>query len=94
MNVYAQSSDDIIITSVCLQDRSLLWKPWFFSDADNNQSLGETNEDPQSPSEEVKVELNDCPRDSGCYIGSDCSDNSKEDTETQLAPLSPTATEA
>lgn len=69
-------------------------KALFFSDADNNQSLGETNEDPQSPSEEVKVELNDCPRDSGCYIGSDCSDNSKEDTETQLAPLSPTATEA
>ncbi|KAK7120792.1 hypothetical protein R3I94_020697 [Phoxinus phoxinus] len=60
----------------------------------NNPSLGETNEEPKSPSEEVKVELNDCPRDSGCYIGSDCSDNSKEDTETQLAPLSSHATEA
>ncbi|XP_039531859.1 SAM domain-containing protein SAMSN-1b isoform X2 [Pimephales promelas] len=60
----------------------------------NNQSLGEPNEEPKSPSEEVKVELNDCPRDSGCYIGSDCSDNSKEDTETQLAPLSPPVTEA
>ncbi|XP_067289255.1 SAM domain-containing protein SAMSN-1b isoform X2 [Pseudorasbora parva] len=59
-----------------------------------NQSLGETNEEPESPSEQVKVELNDCPRDSGCYISSDCSDNSKEDTETQLAPLSPPATEA
>ncbi|XP_051766267.1 SAM domain-containing protein SAMSN-1b isoform X1 [Ctenopharyngodon idella] len=60
----------------------------------NNQNLEEANEEPKSPSEQVKIELNDCPRDSGCYIGSDCSDNSKEDTETQLAPLSPSATEA
>ncbi|RXN13189.1 SAM and SH3 domain-containing 1-like isoform X1 [Labeo rohita] len=60
----------------------------------NNQSHGETEEEPKSPSEEVKAELNDCPRDSGCYIGSDCSDNSKEDTESQPAPLSPPATQA
>nr|XP_009303836.1 SAM domain-containing protein SAMSN-1 isoform X2 [Danio rerio] len=57
----------------------------------NNQSHGETNEEPKSPSEEEKIELNDCPRDSGCYIGSDCSDNSKEDTESQQTPLSPPA---
>uniref|UniRef100_A0A8C2IGG6 SAM domain, SH3 domain and nuclear localisation signals 1b n=1 Tax=Cyprinus carpio TaxID=7962 RepID=A0A8C2IGG6_CYPCA len=59
----------------------------------NNQSHGEKDEEPKSPSEQVKAELNDCPRDSGCYIGSDCSDNSKEDTETQPAPLSPPATQ-
>uniref|UniRef100_A0A8C2JTA1 SAM domain, SH3 domain and nuclear localisation signals 1b n=1 Tax=Cyprinus carpio TaxID=7962 RepID=A0A8C2JTA1_CYPCA len=58
----------------------------------NNQSHGETDEEPKSPSEQA--ELNDCPRDSGCYIGSDCSDNSKEDTESQPAPLSPPATQA
>ncbi|XP_026075887.1 SAM and SH3 domain-containing protein 1-like isoform X1 [Carassius auratus] len=60
----------------------------------NNQSNGETDEEPKSPSDQVKAELSDCPRDSGCYIGSDCSDNSKEDAESQPAPLSPPATQA
>lgn len=85
MNIHAQSSDDIIMTSVSV---------FFFSNTDNNQSQGEKDEEPKSPSEQVKAELSDCPRDSGCYIGSDCSDTSKEDTETQPAPLSPPATQA
>ncbi len=84
MNIHAQSSDNIIMTSVSV----------FFFNTDNNQSQGEKDEEPKSPSEPVKAELNDCPRDSGCYIGSDCSDTSKEDTETQPVPLSPPATQA
>ncbi|XP_051540751.1 uncharacterized protein LOC127433123 [Myxocyprinus asiaticus] len=59
----------------------------------NNQSHGEADEEPKSPSAQIKTELNDFPRDSGCYIGSDCSDNSKEDTENQMASLSPPAAE-
>lgn len=93
MNIYAQSSDDIIVTSVRVPQTTACCESLVFSNTDN-QNLGETNEEPKSPSEQVKVELSDCPRDSGCYIGSDCSDNSKEDTETQLAPLSPPTTEA
>ncbi|KAL1266351.1 hypothetical protein QQF64_002026 [Cirrhinus molitorella] len=73
----------------------LLLAAEYLQDAEyNNQSHGETDEEPKSPSEQVKAELNDCPRDSGCYIGSDCSDNSKEDTESQPPPLSPPATQA
>lgn len=65
----------------------------FLLQTDNNQTAGQTDEEPKSPSEQMKAELNDCPRDSGCYIGSDCSDNNKEDAENQLAPNSqPTAT--
>ena len=33
----------------------------------------------------LKAELKDCPRDSGCYIPSDVSDNSKDDTDNLLA---------
>ena len=46
---------------------------------------GEANEEPTSPSEALKAELKDCPRDSGCYIPSDVSDNSKDDTDNLLA---------
>lgn len=80
--------------ALCVYKTTASCESLVFSNTDTNQNLGETNEEPKSPSEQVKVELSDCPRDSGCYIGSDCSDNSKEDTETQLAPLSPSATEA
>ncbi|XP_057176556.1 SAM domain-containing protein SAMSN-1b isoform X2 [Triplophysa rosa] len=59
----------------------------------NNQNPGQTDEEPKSTTEQIKAELNDCPRDSGCYIGSDCSDNSKEDTENQLALHSPPTAE-
>ncbi|XP_051542417.1 uncharacterized protein LOC127434030 [Myxocyprinus asiaticus] len=72
----------LLAAAECLQDSEY-----------NNQSHGETDEVPKSPSEQIKTELNDCPRDSGCYIGSDCSDNTKEDTENQMAPLSPPAAE-
>ncbi|XP_056593185.1 SAM domain-containing protein SAMSN-1-like [Triplophysa dalaica] len=61
-------------------------------DTEYNQIPGQTDEEPKSTTEQIKPELNDCPRDSGCYIGSDCSDNSKEDTEHQLAlHITPTA---
>ncbi|XP_031428257.1 SAM domain-containing protein SAMSN-1b isoform X2 [Clupea harengus] len=46
---------------------------------------GEANEESTSPSEALKAELKDCPRDSGCYIPSDVSDNSKDDTDNLLA---------
>ncbi|XP_066507493.1 SAM domain-containing protein SAMSN-1b [Hoplias malabaricus] len=53
-----------------------------------SQKEDECKDEPQSPTESEKVELSDCPRDSGCYIASDCSDNSKEDPESQLPSLS------
>ncbi|GAA6078774.1 SAM domain-containing protein SAMSN-1b, partial [Tachysurus ichikawai] len=61
-----------------------------FSLSANSQREVEDEEAPKSPSATGKAEPNDCPRDSGCYIASDCSDNSsKEDTEHHLpAPLS------
>ncbi|XP_055063875.2 SAM domain-containing protein SAMSN-1b isoform X1 [Misgurnus anguillicaudatus] len=59
----------------------------------NKQSLGQADE-PKSPSEHMNAELNDCPRDSGCFTGSDCSENIKEDTENQLASLSPSTAES
>ncbi|XP_026129765.1 SAM domain-containing protein SAMSN-1-like isoform X2 [Carassius auratus] len=72
----------------------LLLAAEYLQDPEYNQSHREKDEEPKSPTVEVQAELNDCPRDSGCYIGSDCSDNSKEDTETQPAPLSPPANQA
>ncbi|XP_027014423.1 SAM domain-containing protein SAMSN-1b [Tachysurus fulvidraco] len=61
----------------------------------NSQREVEDEEAPKSPSATGKAEPNDCPRDSGCYITSDCSDNSsKEDTEHHLpAPLSSSSAE-
>uniref|UniRef100_A0A674BA44 SAM domain, SH3 domain and nuclear localisation signals 1b n=1 Tax=Salmo trutta TaxID=8032 RepID=A0A674BA44_SALTR len=49
----------------------------------------ESLQEPQtkSPTESVKADLNDCPRDSGCYIPFDCSDNSKEETDIHLPAL-------
>lgn len=60
----------------------------FFSLLATSQRDGEGEEAPKSPSATVKVEPIDCPRDSGCYIVSDCSDNSKEDAETHV-PAAP-----
>ncbi|XP_055736505.1 uncharacterized protein LOC129822328 isoform X2 [Salvelinus fontinalis] len=40
------------------------------------------SEEPSS-SHSLKEEKSDCPRDSGCFIPSECSENSKEDTESQ-----------
>ncbi|KAK1800756.1 hypothetical protein P4O66_005947 [Electrophorus voltai] len=34
-----------------------------------------------SASEGANAKPNDCPRDSGCYVASDCSDNSREDAD-------------
>lgn len=60
----------------------------------NNQREGEGDEAPKSPIAVAKAEPDDCPRDSGCYIASDCSDNSKEDAENHLsASLSPSPAE-
>ncbi|KAK3521691.1 hypothetical protein QTP70_015577 [Hemibagrus guttatus] len=61
----------------------------------NSQRETENEEVAKSPSAMAKAETNGCPRDSGCYVASDCSDNSsKEDTESHLpAPLSPSPTE-
>ncbi|KAB5543280.1 hypothetical protein PHYPO_G00077270 [Pangasianodon hypophthalmus] len=60
----------------------------------NSQREGEGEEAPKSPSAVVKAEPNNCPRDSGCYIALDCSDNSKEDAESHLpASLSPSPAE-
>ncbi|KAM9455330.1 SAM domain-containing protein SAMSN-1b [Clarias gariepinus] len=69
---------------------------WLHDVESNNQKEGEGEgeEAPKSPSAMEKPEPNNCPRDSGCYITSDCSDNSKEDTESHLpASQSPSPTE-
>lgn len=38
---------------------------------------------PQSLRPESKSQLDDCPRDSGCYVSSGNSDNGKEDLESE-----------
>ncbi|XP_072470810.1 SAM domain-containing protein SAMSN-1 [Notamacropus eugenii] len=53
----------------------------------DDETLEEESE-PVSPSLKTditfnKSQFNDCPRDSGCYISSESSDNSKEDLETE-----------
>ncbi|KAL7848312.1 hypothetical protein AOLI_G00230300 [Acnodon oligacanthus] len=68
----------LLAATECLQDAEF-----------NSQKDGEGEPEPMSPTDPVKVELNDCPRDSGCYIASDCSDNSKEDAENHLPSLEP-----
>ncbi|XP_066555658.1 SAM and SH3 domain-containing protein 1 isoform X2 [Amia ocellicauda] len=43
-------------------------------------------QEPRSPSDNLKVDqepLNECPRDSGCYITTECPDTSKDDTEDE-----------
>eukprot|EP00063_Salmo_salar_P078038 XP_014052873.1 PREDICTED: uncharacterized protein LOC106603553 isoform X2 [Salmo salar] len=47
---------------------------------------GELNQEAKSPTESIKADLN-CPRDSGCYMPSDCSDNSKEETDIHVPAL-------
>uniref|UniRef100_A0A3B1JTD9 SAM domain, SH3 domain and nuclear localisation signals 1b n=1 Tax=Astyanax mexicanus TaxID=7994 RepID=A0A3B1JTD9_ASTMX len=70
----------LLAATECLQDAEL-----------SNQKDGEGEDEPKSPTDPVKVEQSDCPRDSGCYIASDCSDNSKEDTDNHLPSLDPPA---
>lgn len=46
----------------------------------------ETEQVPQTLSPDLsfnKTQLNDCPRDSGCYISPENSDHSKEDLDTE-----------
>ncbi|XP_071023737.1 SAM domain-containing protein SAMSN-1b isoform X2 [Oncorhynchus clarkii lewisi] len=49
----------------------------------DGQKEGELNKEAKSPTESIKADLN-CPRDSGCYMPSDCSDNSKEETDIHV----------
>ncbi|XP_035636245.1 SAM domain-containing protein SAMSN-1b isoform X2 [Oncorhynchus keta] len=49
----------------------------------DGQKEGELNKEAKSPTESIKADLN-CPRDSGCYMPSDCSDNSKEETDIHM----------
>ncbi|XP_028838170.1 SAM domain-containing protein SAMSN-1b isoform X2 [Denticeps clupeoides] len=53
----------------------------------SQKSENEVVEEPTSPSKTLKVEINDCPRDSGCYITSD----SKEEPENLLSVHPPPA---
>ncbi|XP_072850146.2 SAM domain-containing protein SAMSN-1 isoform X2 [Pogona vitticeps] len=51
-----------------------------------NEQEQETEQVPQSLSPDLsfnKTQLNDCPRDSGCYISPENSDHSKEDLDTE-----------
>ncbi|XP_062870641.1 SAM domain-containing protein SAMSN-1b [Trichomycterus rosablanca] len=73
----------LLAATECLQDAEI-----------SSQMDGEAKDEPKSPSETVKADLIDCPRDSGCYVASDCSENSKEDAENHLCDTSrPSPTE-
>ncbi|XP_056141180.1 SAM domain-containing protein SAMSN-1b [Lampris incognitus] len=51
------------------------------------------NPEPELSEESFKADTNNCPRDSGCHMFSDGSDNSKEDTEIHIQSVSPPLTE-
>ncbi|KAG5836791.1 hypothetical protein ANANG_G00232360 [Anguilla anguilla] len=63
----------LLAAAECLQDTE-------------NENDNEGQAVPQSGSESPKADQNDCPRDSGCYVTPESSDNSKEEeTESQTA---------
>lgn len=63
----------LLAAAECLQDTE-------------NENDNEEQAVPQSSSESLKTDQNDCPRDSGCYVTPESSDNSKEEeTESQTA---------
>ncbi|XP_044225950.1 SAM domain-containing protein SAMSN-1b [Thunnus albacares] len=45
------------------------------------QLQNEANQGAETPSENMKADMNNCPRDSGCHMPSDSPDNSGEDTD-------------
>ncbi|XP_076605890.1 SAM domain-containing protein SAMSN-1b [Chaetodon auriga] len=47
----------------------------------DSQMENEANQEAETPSENMKADMNNCPRDSGCHMPSDGSDNSTEDTD-------------
>ncbi|XP_041808637.1 SAM domain-containing protein SAMSN-1b [Chelmon rostratus] len=47
----------------------------------DSQKENEANQEAETPSENTKADTNNCPRDSGCHMPSDGSDNSTEDTD-------------
>ncbi|KAI3373397.1 hypothetical protein L3Q82_022009 [Scortum barcoo] len=47
----------------------------------DSQSENEANHEAETPSENVKADTNNCPRDSGCHMPSDSPDDSAEDTD-------------
>ncbi|XP_041750623.1 uncharacterized protein LOC121579791 isoform X2 [Coregonus clupeaformis] len=55
-------------------------------DPQSDGQEGEANQEAKYPTESIKADLN-CPRDSGCYMPSDCSDNSKEETDINVPAL-------
>ncbi|XP_062329566.1 SAM domain-containing protein SAMSN-1-like isoform X2 [Osmerus eperlanus] len=48
-----------------------------------SEDVRESEEPKSLSSHSLKEEKSDCPRDSGCFIPSECTDNSKEDTDNQ-----------
>ncbi|XP_034149401.1 SAM domain-containing protein SAMSN-1b isoform X2 [Esox lucius] len=66
----------------CIHDVECIQEP------QSNIKVAENHED-KSPVESIKVDLSDCPRDSGCYISQgcyspDCTDKNKDETNTSL----------
>lgn len=65
-----------------LAQRDLTEHCFIFTDEQDQ----ETDQVPQTLSPDLsfnKSDLNDCPRDSGCYISPENSDNSKEDLDAE-----------
>ncbi|XP_051257522.1 SAM domain-containing protein SAMSN-1b isoform X2 [Dicentrarchus labrax] len=47
----------------------------------DSQLENEANQEAETPSENMRADMNNCPRDSGCHMPSDSPDNSTEDTD-------------
>ena len=47
----------------------------------DSQSENGANQEAETPGENLKADTNNCPRDSGCHMPSDSSDNSTEDAD-------------
>uniref|UniRef100_A0A671W791 Uncharacterized LOC115594348 n=1 Tax=Sparus aurata TaxID=8175 RepID=A0A671W791_SPAAU len=47
----------------------------------DSQLENEANQEAETPGENLKADMNNCPRDSGCHMPSDSSDNSTDDTD-------------
>ncbi len=47
----------------------------------DSQLENEANHKAETPSENMKADMNNCPRDSGCHMPSDSPDTSTEDTD-------------
>ncbi|KAJ8414638.1 hypothetical protein AAFF_G00038400 [Aldrovandia affinis] len=75
LNVYdPEHRHRLLAAAECLQDTE-----------NENETEKKVIPESKSRSGSLKLDQNDCPRDSGCYVTPENSDNSKEETESQPA---------